>query len=244
MKRVLFVPDTHRPYHDKKAWRCMIKAAKLFKPDVLIVLGDFADCYGISSHMKSPSRAIKFHDEIVDVAEGLDELDAIGARTKVYVEGNHEYRLEKYLADKARELYGMVGLPDLLNLRKRGWRWVPYRQHYRLAAGFYATHDVGHAGKYALHQSQAAYGVSCVIGHTHRMGTHYVRSVEGDVHLGASFGWLGDRNAYRDYMPEVKARDWVHGFGVGWIHGTQVSVQAVPIVNGRCTLPMSAERVA
>jgi len=44
LERILFIPDVHRPFHDRAAWKLMLRAAKDFKPDILIILGDFADC--------------------------------------------------------------------------------------------------------------------------------------------------------------------------------------------------------
>ncbi len=42
LRRVLFIPDCHVPYHDAKAWRLMLAAAKVLKPDVVVVLGDYS----------------------------------------------------------------------------------------------------------------------------------------------------------------------------------------------------------
>ena len=57
-----------------------------------------------------------------------------------------------------------------------------------------------------------------VIGHTHRMGIHYERTVLGVPHVAANFGWLGDPKQI-DYLSRAKAmREWMHGFGIGrWI---------------------------
>jgi len=56
--------------------------------------------------------------------------------------------------------------------------------------------------------------------------------VGGGYHVGASFGWLGD---YRriDYRHRMRAcRDWVLGFGVGYLLPSGVVfVVPVPIIN-------------
>jgi predicted phosphodiesterase len=57
LSRGLIVPDVHRPYHDRKAWRLMLRAAKEFQPDWIWILGDFADCLAVSRHSKDPRRA-------------------------------------------------------------------------------------------------------------------------------------------------------------------------------------------
>jgi hypothetical protein len=54
---VLFVPDTHRPFHDRRAWRLFLTVARDLKPKTIVSIGDFADFFGVSSHSKDPRRA-------------------------------------------------------------------------------------------------------------------------------------------------------------------------------------------
>ena len=56
LKRILIIPDVHAPYHDKKAWALVMKVAHAFKWDKVVCLGDFFDCYAISSYRKDPRR--------------------------------------------------------------------------------------------------------------------------------------------------------------------------------------------
>lgn len=236
LQRVLFVPDVHRPYHDKDAWACMVAAARSFQPEIVVVLGDFADFYSVSFHSKDPRRRLSLDDEVCDVLDGLDELDALGASRKVFVMGNHEHRLQRYLTDKAPAMFGIVDCGELFQLERRGWEHVPYRESIKIGK-VYVTHDVGHAGKYALAQTHAAVQSNVVIGHTHRMGMHFSGCAEGSTQVACSFGWLGDRSAI-DYMHKVKAaRDWQLGFGVGYMEpsGT-MHLQPVPIIDGACCL--------
>ena len=67
----------------------MLKAARGFKPQTIVSIGDFADCYAVSSHSKDPRRIADLEDEIGNVREGLDELDALNAKEKIFIEGNH-----------------------------------------------------------------------------------------------------------------------------------------------------------
>jgi predicted phosphodiesterase len=59
LEKILFIPDCHVPYQDKPAFKLMLKAGKAFKPQHTVILGDFADFYGVSSHSKDPNRALK-----------------------------------------------------------------------------------------------------------------------------------------------------------------------------------------
>src|SRR5271165_4017759 len=97
LEKIIFIPDSHVPYEDKQAFKLMLKAGKEFKPDHTIILGDFADFYGVSSHSKDPNRSLKLKEEMELVKERLDQVLTLGARNNVYVSGNHEDRLERYL---------------------------------------------------------------------------------------------------------------------------------------------------
>jgi predicted phosphodiesterase len=233
LEKVLFIPDSHVPYHDKEAFALMIKAAKAFKPDHAIILGDFADFYGVSSHSKDPNRALKLKEEIEATKEALDLVVSLKAKNNVFIAGNHEDRLERYLRDKAPELFNFISIPKILELKDKGFKYVPYKQAYRLGK-LNLTHDAGNAGRYAHYKSLDTFQHNVIIGHTHRLGYAVEGNAQGERHVTAMLGWLGDVEEI-DYMHRVKAvKDWSLGFGIGYLNpetGT-VYVIPVPIING------------
>jgi hypothetical protein len=232
----LFIPDTHVPYEDKRAFRLMLKVAADWRPDALYVGGDFSDCYTVSAHSKDPARGRLLRQEVGAVNRRLDQLDALEAREKHFIEGNHEDRLSRYLADKAPELFGLVSIPELFKLEQRGWTFTPYKQS-RRAGKISITHDCGDAGAYAHYKALDTFQGNVVINHTHRLGITYVGNARGKSHVGAMFGWLGDVRRV-DYMHRVKAlRAWHLGFGVGYQEpGGVIHLQAIPIINYRCVV--------
>lgn len=237
LNRVLIVPDTHRPYHDVRAWRLFLKVAKTFRPHTIVSMGDLADFYTVSAHSKDPRRAGRLAWELRDVHKALDELDALGARQKVFIEGNHCDRLRRYLQDKAPELFNTVSIPTLLRLKERGWAYVPYKQDYKLGK-LHFTHDVDNAGRYAAHKALDTYQHSIVTGHTHRLGYIVEGNAVGEHKLSAMFGWLGDVEQI-DYMHRVKARkDWALGFGLGYHDPASgiVYLTPVPIIKYTCVI--------
>jgi predicted phosphodiesterase len=236
LARVLFIPDTHRPYHDKRAWQVMLKAARVFQPDKIVVLGDFADFYAVSHFTKDPRRKNDLQWEADDVNEGLDELDALDATHKIYIAGNHEDRLEKYLSLAAPALIGVTSVPELFRLNERGWYYTPYKRSTRLGK-LRLTHDTGSAGINAHRSSMDAFQASVIIGHTHRMEMSFKGNADGHPTVGAMFGWLGDFDQV-DYMQAVQARrSWVHGFGIGYEEPNGViHLQPVPIINEACVV--------
>lgn len=233
----LLIPDVHVPYHDDRAWSLMLSVAEAIRPEHVIVLGDFADCYAVSFHDKSASRTSRLADELRIVAECLRELErrTPDARTRVYIEGNHEARLSRYIARQAGALHGLPGmtLGEILELRDHGWQWVPYHQSWTFG-DLHLTHDVGRAGISSARQSRIAYGASIGIGHVHRMTIEHERTVDGRHHVGASFGWLGDAEAVDYRHRGLARREWVHGVGLAQADDQgRVHVQAVPFIAGR-----------
>lgn len=232
LEKILFISDSHRPYHDKKAAELILKVGKALKPDHLIIMGDYADFYSVSSHSKSPDRKYKLKEEIEDVKGGLDDLKSLGAKNNVFIAGNHCDRLQRYMQDSAPELHKIVTIPKLLELTEKGYKYIPYKSHYKLGK-LYVTHDTGTAGRYAHYKSLDSFQSNIVIAHTHRLGYAVEGSASGERHVGCMLGWLGDINEI-DYMHKIKAtRDWSLGFGIGYLEVStgNVHVQPIPILN-------------
>jgi UDP-2,3-diacylglucosamine pyrophosphatase LpxH len=241
LTKVGFLPDTHSPFHDAKAFATAVNALRGWGVEQLYILGDFVDCLTISEYERSPARINTLDREIEVANELLDELDSIKTlQKKVFIEGNHEFRLHRLLMrPPASALFGLVAMRDLLKLNDRGWSWVPYRTHTMVGKAV-VTHDVGPAGKSALFQTMSAVQHPIIIGHTHRAGLHFEGTALGERHVAASFGWLGDAEQV-DYMHQVKARrDWQLGLGVGYLEPTgAIHLQVIPILTKgtyRCVL--------
>lgn len=232
LDRVLFVPDTHVPFHDRQAWDLVLDIGQDFKPDTLVHLGDLMDFYAVSSYSKDPTRALRLADELVEVRECRADLDALGAKRKIMLGSNHGDRLERYLRDKAPALFGLITEAELLELPQNDWEWYPYRTHTTLG-NLHLTHDVGGSGKYATARALDTFQASVVIGHNHAMQYFVGGDATGAIQVGAQFGWLGDVNQV-DYAHRIKAlRNWHLGFGIGY-HDTdtgEVWLVPVPIID-------------
>lgn len=237
LETILIIPDSHHPFEDKRAYELMMSVAKDIKPEHVVILGDFADFFGVSSHSKNPNRALKLKEEVDYTVERLEEVKALGAKNNVFIAGNHEDRLQRYLQDKAPELFNFISLPKILQLDRLGFKYIPYKQHYTLGKMNF-THDTGTAGRYAHYKALDAFQHNVVIGHTHRLGYAVEGSATGERHCGVSMGWLGDVTEV-DYMHRVKAtRDWALGFGVGQLDPKtgNVYLSPIPIVNYSCSV--------
>jgi predicted phosphodiesterase len=235
--RILLIPDVHAPYEDTSAYALMLKIAKSWRPTHTVVLGDFVDCYCVSSHDHDPARRNDLEWE-VDYARGrLTELsDAVGGSKKYFIEGNHENRLVRYIWRVAPELNRLVTIRKLLRLDDLGFEFTPYKESMRIGK-LSLTHDVGQAGQYAHIKAADTYGKNVAIGHTHRAGISYTGTVAGKKHFGAMLGWLGSVSKI-DYMHKDRARkDWIHGVGAAYLlENGHVSLQFIPFIDGRAVL--------
>ncbi len=231
LEPVLIVPDVHIPYNDPRAWSLLLKVGKAFKPTYIIVLGDFGDFYAVSDFTKDPNRATQLDVEIQSCNEHLYQLDALGAKHKYFIAGNHCNRLERYLRTKAPELFTMVKVEQLFKLKARGWNYTPYREDVKIGL-VYFTHDIGQTGRTAAYKTLDVYQHSIVTGHTHRLIYVVEGNATGAAILSTQFGWLGDVKQV-DYMHRIKAsKDWALGFGVGYLRTNGIMhLSPVPIVD-------------
>lgn len=215
----------------------MLRVAMSLKPKHVVILGDFADGETLSAHPATKPGEVSFEQEVAGVQACLDQLDALGATNKVYISGNHEFRLDRYLMERAPAMFYSIQWQNILKLYDRGWDWIPYRKSVKIGK-LHLTHDVGTAGINAHRAASKAFGGSAVIGHTHRASLEITGRFDGSPYLSAMFGWLGDAEKAASYMHEANASAWVHGFGVGYMQPDTgvVHVQIVPIVNGCCVV--------
>jgi hypothetical protein len=226
LRIVLIIPDTHRPYHDRRAYALMIRA---FQDVVLkyqhiaefeiIILGDYADFYSVMSHKKDPRVLQMLLDEVACVLQGLDELDILFPYAKkIYIEGNHEFRLERYLSDSAPALFGITSTEHLLKLNQRpNWSFVRYSPNQVV--------KVGGSNLFARHEPEGttakttASRVLCslVYGHIHRIEESCIVALDGEQYVCFSVGWLGDKRNDKVFSYVKNHHQWQLGFGLVFI---------------------------
>lgn len=130
----LVIPDAHaHPDHSNIRFQWAGELVADIKPDVVIMLGDWADMPSLSSYDKGTKgfegRRYK-HD--IDCAIEAQELffGPIRARKKklpkfFMLEGNHEYRIKRAINNDAAKLDGIISTDDL-QFKEFGWEVIPY----------------------------------------------------------------------------------------------------------------------
>lgn len=215
--QTLVIPDCHIPYHDRHAYELMLWVAKQSKVNRIVILGDYADFYAVSSHERGANAERHLKREVMAVNGELDRLDELFPKVeKIFIQGNHEWRLERYLDARAPELFGLVDTPSLLKLEKRGWEYHPYTPDQLARIGqskLYARHTPLGGGVMPCHQTVLKAGCSVIYGHVHTAQSSQVVMANGDTHIAMSVGWLGDKK--QDAFNYVAGHhQWSLGFGL------------------------------
>jgi hypothetical protein len=219
IKCSVLIPDTHRPYHHRAAYKLMLKIAQRLKPDEVVIMGDYADFYAVQMHgARHPKLLHDLKEEIDDVNKGLDEIDDVFPKArKIYVEGNHETRLERFLVTHALPVYGLYTIKTLLKMdTRKNWQWVSYNsdQRYRIFnSGLYVRHE-----PFASSPKQSIQRALCshAYGHVHRIEESNAVSLDQRHLVAFSPGWLGDRRM--DVFKYLKSTaQWQLGFAVIYV---------------------------
>src|SRR5215472_463725 len=132
LERLLFLPDVHAPFQDRRAVELACAIIKIFKPDHLIQLGDLADMYSVSTFDKKPGRKVDYDWEVEGTNEVLDQFDAANTGKKYITLGNHEYRVEKEIGRNSPAFANRIGLVKDLRLKERGWHVTPYKSSLKI----------------------------------------------------------------------------------------------------------------
>lgn len=197
----------------------MLRIAQRVRPDEVVIMGDYADFYAVQMHgPRHPSLLHDLKEEIDDVNVGLDELDALFPKAKkVYVCGNHETRLERFLVAQALPIHGLYTLSTLFKMdRRRNWSWIHYNsdQRYRLLnSGLYVRHEpFATTPKASIQRALCSHAY----GHVHRIEEANAVSLDQRHLVAFCCGWLGDRRM--DVFKYLKTTaQWQLGFAVVYV---------------------------
>ncbi len=133
--RYLVLPDIHIPQHDRKAVELVLNYARHERDNErpfqgFIQIGDFMNFKQLSKHSEFDKLSLEGARirKDADAANAfLDELQEIipPENPSFIIEGNHDYRIKRYI--KENPLLADLGLsvPELLKLDIRGITWVP-----------------------------------------------------------------------------------------------------------------------
>lgn len=208
---------THRPVHDTDYCKWAVKQVKSIQPDILVHLGDLFDVKCLSRFAKAGSPTLK--QEYESGSEFLVQLhEAAPKATRVFLMGNHEYRI-------FREENLLVS--DLLDMRKH----IPELKHWKVYDYLYDPSYV-----YRVGQVTFSHGFSTSAGAMKRevLSLTYPNGLYVHGHLHQGHGpeqimagslalpyWKADAGCGIEYTPTSYFAQWNLGkWSRGLLHGT------------------------
>lgn len=227
--KVVVLSDIHIPYQDQNALNLALAYMDDYQPDVIVLNGDIADFYGVSSYSKTKKDALNYQEELDATSDWLLALVNRFSDSEIYyIEGNHETRANRTLGNRAPEFLPLRDLKvnKLLGLEDMGIKWIPESQELKIGSlMFIHGHKARrHAGTTARAHFED-YGCAVIVGHVHRLSVAYKRNKYGN-HAMIENGTLCDLDV--EYM---KYPDWQHGFTELNFDGDDFSVVQHPIID-------------
>ncbi len=195
MTKVLIIPDSHAiPGHhnDRATWLGKLIADE--KPDEVIHMGDSADMPSLCTYDRG-KRAFFGRSYKADIDSHLDFQDKVWHEVKkrkkklpkrVFLEGNHENRIEKAL-DASPELTGTISFDDLCLedyydevVRYNGGTPGVYNSNGVYYAHYFVSGVMGRpiSGEHQAYTLLTKKFASCTQAHTH-LFDHSLRTTEG-----------------------------------------------------------------
>ena len=248
IKHVLVGSDFHGQFVDPLALRVFLDVARDVQPDTIVLNGDVVDFPQVSRFTHMPGAgSLSLQDEIDFTREKIVRRvrEAAPKAAILWVIGNHEHRLVRYLADTAPELASLrslswtslLGVDDYEVEMCFGGNFMAPTQRQRADNYRRRTHAVLHDCFVVTHgQSLAAnapeaearrWGMSGTSGHTHRPGICWKPTAACPTLSWTSTPMMAGFAVGKDYVDGPSA--WTMGFGLFTIDAAQGLVTPVVI---------------
>lgn len=265
--------DAHCPFQDERAIKPILEFIADIQPDKVFINGDMVDFAGVSRFSKNPLRILSkaevrdivahakkdptgrgpdvvlqaaMQRELNETFDLLRRIREAAPKADIeYIFGNHEYRLYRFLMDRAPELYGLtkagadqkgrevLSLEYLLRFEELGIKrcFSGLKESYTMWG---SNLIIGHFDLVRKHSGWTAKsllenkGISLIQGHTHRMGSFF-KTKFGGVVLGAY-----ENGCLCSLRPSyITDPDWQHGFCViqKKKDDDRFLIQSIPVIN-------------
>lgn len=254
--RVAVLPDMHVPAHHRLVWWIVLQALRDFKPDVVVFIGDVADCFGMSAHLFDPTVGRNLKEELDETRRVIDEVRSItGCQWVFVIMGNHEDRFWRGVASQMPQFANIVdphseervwSVPALLGYGPDDNVTFIFDRAERggAAGGILFNDDIRfeHGRLIMQHPGFSPQALadriaqSIVHGHTHRQGMSVIETPE-DEFVSIELGHLADEERPElDYAADKT--NWSHGLAFatvvdGVLHPELVAIRQVEMEKGK-----------
>lgn len=204
--RILVIGDAHIKEHDDlKRFRAFVRFLKKWKIDKILIIGDFLEMACLSNWDKNKKKTMenkRFKNEINNGNEALDIIQAEFKGEIIYLEGNHEFRVESYL--EVNPIFdGVVNVDVQLKLAERKIKWIKYKENYNINGISFTHIPIGGngnpiGGSNIIKRALSMYSNSVVFGHTHNLKVDHEARHNSDMNLALNVGcFFEEEHAYR-----------------------------------------------
>lgn len=231
--RVFGFPDIHWSQRDERALSIAEAAHRYFQPDITVVGGDLLDCGPFSrfptSTMAEALSGSWVEEELDPACRWLDKIQQRTKQTTIFLEGNHEARVEKVCASGGRALQAMYPLVSpRLNIQRGRKRFVyvpwntdgctvgPGAGKYDLSPNLTVVHGWFTSKYPARKHLDTSRTQSVIFHHTHRVDSVTLKNPWDNTLLtGTGTGCLCKLMPL--YAHGGKPTEWCHAFWVAFI---------------------------
>lgn len=207
MKSILAISDLHFPFHHKDTFKFLRDLKRIYKPNVVIQLGDFVDQHAMG-RWTPEADAVSSVDEWEVATNNMSELVKIFPNIQ-FLLGNHDLRFIKRAKD--------VRIPSMFVRNLREVYDVPATVGFHdsmLVNNILFTHGEPFCGKTATDKLLVSHRCSVVHGHVHgHAGVVYSANAHGTI-WGMNAGAMIDEKAYAFSYGKAYPNKAVVGSGI------------------------------
>lgn len=209
-------PDTHVKFIDPVAFSCFLKFLLWYNPHLHLILGDFADCEGLSHWEPGDMQPRRIVPEMKLARKLLEKIVAVTPKcsTRIFLEGNHENWIEQALQrmpelfEHLEDLGIEVSVRSLLNLERYGYQFFPLNHLVQIGEAHF-THGI-YTSTHHAKKHLDTFKCNIYYGHLHDTQESNATSIYGPIEA-VSLGCLCRLDAK---FLKGKPNNWVHSFGV------------------------------
>lgn len=262
---VLVIPDTQNgyrrdesgvlhPMHSRSCWDLYVKAARILKPERVVLLGDMLDLAPWSTRWPvTPGLRDTTNPSLAELHWWLRQLrHALPDSSIDYIEGNHEHRIHKALNELMSEAAQLkipgskrphMSIPTLLKLDALSVNYVgPFGADMWLWPDSDNPVHITHAGKLGAGGGQSVAKMlkdteySTIVGHKHSSEIAW-KTMHGPQGKRERFAMIPGCGCELGMVPASTPRvDWQQGFGVIRMIDGEPWPELVRIHEGRMVL--------
>ena len=244
-RKIIVINDLHLPWHDPKAVEIVLDVAKQEQVDEIILNGDVCDMYGASRYPASSlNMQTTLEDELNAVKEFLIGLREMFPSQKVmFIMGNHEARLDKFIIEKCPELWNLFTLKVFCDFEKLKIDHIPYNSAYQVGkSNLFVQHSPPSYGENGARTSLLKkVDRSFIYGCTHRQQHATITGGSNKVYHCWFNGWLGSVDLTEEHKTVFSYAknnsNWQQCFIlIDLINEVDYHVKQVSITDSRCVV--------